>query len=118
MVGTRGERGGAVRRMVDELLERLIDPAVTTRGGDQLRRMRTAVMVMLIILALLPVSLVTHALAGRVPNLVVSATMVLGALVLLVMIRRGASATFAAHAMGVVLLAPVVGGTLMGSGPL
>ena len=63
MVETRG--GGIARRVAAKLLARLIDPEVAAQGGDALRRTRTAVIVLLIVIALLPVSVVDHLAAGR-----------------------------------------------------
>ena len=118
MVRTRGERGGIVRRTADELLERLIAPEVTARGGDQLRRVRTAVLVTLIVITLMPISIATHLLAGRMPSLVVSMVTLLGGVALLALVRRGASPTFAAHALGMVLLAPFVSNMVLGGSAL
>jgi signal transduction histidine kinase/CheY-like chemotaxis protein/HPt (histidine-containing phosphotransfer) domain-containing protein len=114
MVEARSEGKAAARHTVATLLERFIAPEVTARGGDELRRIRTAVIVMLILIALLPISIVRHALAGGSTTLVVAVVIWLGALILLVMIRRGASPTFAAHALGLVFLAPVLGSFVRG----
>jgi len=104
-----------MRRMGAELLDRLIAPEVTVQGGDRLRRIRTAVMVMLIVIALMPISIVTHFLAGRTPSVIMAMVTWFGAMAVLAMIRRGASPTFAAHALGGVLCAPFVGSIVLGS---
>jgi signal transduction histidine kinase/DNA-binding response OmpR family regulator/HPt (histidine-containing phosphotransfer) domain-containing protein len=121
MVGTRVEGVRVVRRFAAELLQRLIDPEVAARGGDALRRTRTAVIVVLILLVMLPVTVTDHLLSGRMTPAAVTAVMFLGALLLLVRIRRGTSSTFVAHASGAILLLPtlssVVGGTPLASPP-
>ena len=110
MAKTRGDGGLTVVLMASELLAGLIDPAVVARGGDELRRIRTAVMVMLIAIVLMTISIVHQIAAGRSVGAVLSGVTLLGAVLLLALIRRGASPTVAAHGMGLVLMTPMAGG--------
>ncbi len=104
--------------MIARLLERLIEPGVAARGGDGLRRIRTATIVVLIMIALLPISVIEQYLSGRMLGSAVSGMMALASLLLLLRIRRGVSPTFVAHVTAAILLLPTASTFLPGFPPL
>ena len=96
------------RRLVSRLdaaADRFIDPRLVAAGGDSLRRLRTATIVVLMTVVMVPLPFIGHVLAGRTMRAGLAVLVWLVALGLLVLIRRGARATTVAHLLAAIVTA-------------
>ena len=77
-------------------------------SGDELRRLRTAALVMLLALTMLPILIIDHLLHQRIGEAIIGTMGLTGAGVLLMMLRRGASVVLVAHALATLLELPIL----------
>ncbi|MCA9649064.1 MAG: response regulator [Myxococcales bacterium] len=100
------------------LADRCIEPRAVARGGDELRRRRTAAVVMVLALLSFPVPLAIQLSNGDLRPALLTAISMAAALALLAGLRLGLSSRAAAHLMAAFLIGPAVADMLTGTSPL
>ncbi|MCX4247718.1 response regulator [Paraliomyxa miuraensis] len=121
MQTTEGTSRGTLERIVVRLAElgdRFVAPSVREQGGDELRRTRAALIVVVLGVISIPISMGIQLAAGSHEDALVSAVGIVGALVLLLLIRIGARSTTMAHLIASCLVLPVLLSATLGTAAL
>ncbi|MEM9454215.1 MAG: histidine kinase dimerization/phospho-acceptor domain-containing protein, partial [Myxococcota bacterium] len=90
------------------LIDRLIATEDRQTSSDELRRLRTAALAILLTLVMLTIAVVDDLVHQRIGEAVIGIIGLTGAGVLLILLRRGASTVFASHALAMVLELPIL----------